>query len=279
MDATPTFVHPTSLVETGAQLGANVRIGPFCHVGPEVELGDNVELMSHVSITGPTKIGAGCTVFPQAVIGGAPQNAAYKGEPTTLIVGRNVTIREGVTMHRGTGNARGETLVGDNCMFLAYSHVAHDCIIGNRVTFANNVMIGGHVTIGDNVIIGGGGAVHQFCTIGNNAFIGGLTGIAHDVIPYGLATGSRAHLSGLNLIGLKRSGMSRTEITTVRRAYRDLFAENGQSVRENAEQLLVDYADSAPVLRIARFVLDEAKRQLTTPLSGADTRRAEGKLE
>lgn len=275
MDATPNFIHPTALVEAGATLGANVRIGPFCHVSADVQLGDGVELMSHVSITGPTTLGAGCTVHPQAALGGAPQNTAYKGEPTRLVIGRNVTIREGVTMHRGTGNARGETTVGDNCMFLAYSHVAHDCIIGNNVTFANNVMIGGHVTIGDQVIVGGGGAIHQFCTIGNNAFIGGLTGIAHDVIPYGLAMGSRAYLSGLNLVGLKRAGMSRDEIATMRRAFRDLFAENGQSVRDNAKQLLVDYPDIEPIQRIARFVLDESKRRLTTPLSGADARRAE----
>lgn len=275
MDATPIFIHPTALVETGAQLGANVRIGPFCHVGPEVALGDDVELMSHVSITGPTELGAGCTVHPHAVLGGPPQNTAYKGEATRLVVGRNVTVREGVTMHRGTGNARGETIVGDHCMFLAYSHVAHDCVIGDHVTFANNVMIGGHVTIGDHVIVGGGGAIHQFCTIGNNAFIGGLTGVAHDVIPYGLVMGSRAYLSGLNLVGLKRSGMDRATITALRCAYRDLFADNGASVRANAERLVGDYPDIEPVRQIARFVLDGAKRNLTTPLSGADARRAE----
>ncbi|QBK30675.1 acyl-ACP--UDP-N-acetylglucosamine O-acyltransferase [Roseitalea porphyridii] len=279
MDAKPTFIHPTALVETGAQLGANVRIGPFCHVGSDVTLGDDVELMSHVSITGPTEIGAGCTVHPQAVLGGAPQNAAYKGEPTRLIVGRNVTIREGVTMHRGTGNARGETVVGDHCMFLAYSHVAHDCIIGDHVTFANNVMIGGHVTIGDRVIVGGGGAIHQFCTIGNNAFIGGLTGVAHDVIPYGLAMGSRAYLSGLNLVGMKRAGMSREQIGRVRQAFNELFADNGLSVRDNARRLASDFADIEPVQQIVHFVLEQAKRQLTTPLSGAGARKAEGRAE
>lgn len=277
MDATPTFIHPTSLVETGARLGANVRIGPFCHVGAEVALGDDVTLMSHVSVTGPTDLGAGCTVHPQAALGGAPQNTAYRGEATRLVVGRNVTVREGVTMHRGTGNARGETVVGDDCMFLAYSHVAHDCVIGDRVTFANNVMIGGHVTIGDHVIVGGGGAIHQFCTIGNNAFIGGLTGVAHDVIPYGLVMGSRAYLSGLNLVGLKRSGMDRATISALRRAYRDLFADNGGSVRANAERLVGDYPDIEPVQQIARFVLDGAKRNLTTPLSGADARSAESR--
>lgn len=279
MDATPTFIHPTALVETGAKLGNNVRIGPFCHVGAEVTLGDDVELLSHVSITGPTELGNGCIVHPQAVLGGAPQNTAYKGEPTKLIIGSRVTIREGVTMHRGTGNSRGETTVGDNCMFLAYSHVAHDCAIGNQVTFANNVMIGGHVTIGDKVIVGGGGAIHQFCTIGNNAFIGGLTGIAHDVIPFGLAMGSRAYLSGLNLVGMKRAGMTRDDIARVRRAYADLFADDGQSVRDRAKRLIDDYEGCEPVQQIARFVLDDAKRQLTTPLSGADARRAEGRAE
>lgn len=279
MDATPTFIHPTALVEAGAKLGANVRIGPFCHVGADVTLGDDVELISHVSIMGPSEIGPQCTIHPQTVLGGAPQNTAYKGEPTRLVVGRNVTIREGVTMHRGTGNARGETVVGDGCMFLAYSHVAHDCIIGNQVTFANNVMIGGHVTIGNRVIVGGGGAIHQHCTIGNNAFIGGLTGVAHDVIPYGLVMGSRAYLSGLNLVGMKRAGMNREQISQVRRAYSELFAENGLSVRQNAERVAAEFADVEPVQQIVHFVLEKAKRQLTTPLSGADARRAEGRAE
>ncbi|WP_306119942.1 MULTISPECIES: acyl-ACP--UDP-N-acetylglucosamine O-acyltransferase [unclassified Roseitalea] len=275
MDATPSFVHPTALVETGAQLGANVRIGPFCHVGPDVVLGDDVELISHVVVTGDTQIGAGTTVYPQAVLGCAPQNTAYRGEPTRLVIGRANIIREGVTMHRGTGNARGETTVGDNCMFLAYSHVAHDCIIGDHVTFANNVMIGGHVTVGERVIVGGGAGIHQFCMIGRNAFIGGLSGVAHDVIPFGMVMGNRAHLCGLNVVGMKRAGLDREAIGTARAAYEALFAENGQSVRDNARTVVERYADSTVAQAMAGFVLDDSKRQLTTPLGGARLRQAE----
>ncbi len=275
MDASPTFIHPTALVETGAQLGVNVRIGPFCHVGPDVVLGDETQLISHVSVTGDTEIGAGATIHPQAVIGGDPQNGAYKGERTRLIVGRNATIREGVTMHRGTGNAAGETRVGDHCMFLAYSHVAHDCIIGDHVTFANNVMIGGHVVIGERVIVGGGAGIHQFCVIGRNAFIGGLAGVAHDVIPFGMVLGNRARLAGLNVVGMKRSGFDRGAIAGARKAYEALFADNGMSMRDNAEALRRDYADNVPVMAMLDFVLEGSRRNLTTPLSGSQA-QAEG---
>lgn len=275
MDATPQMVHPTAFVESGAQLGANVRIGPFCHVGPNVVLGDNVTLISHAVVIGDTRIGEGTTIHPNAVVGGDPQNTAYKGEATQLIVGRNTTIREGVTMHRGTGNSRGQTVIGDNCMFLAYAHVAHDCIIGDNVTFANNAMIGGHVTIHDRVILGGAAGVHQFCVIGEGAFIGGMTGIGHDVIPYAMAIGNRAHLVGLNLVGLKRAGMSRQDIHLLRGAFEVLFAENGRPLRENALALQQQHPDHAAVQKIVAFVLDDAKRQLTTPHSGKKNRRAE----
>lgn len=275
MDASPTLVHPTALVEPGAQLGVNVRIGAFCHVGPNVVLGDNSELVSHVIVTGHTEIGAGAKIYPQAVIGGDPQNAAYKGEVTRLIVGDNVTMREGVTMHRGTGNARGETRVGDHGMFLAYAHVAHDCIIGDHVTFANNVMIGGHVTIGDHVIVGGGAGIHQFCVIGRNAFIGGLAGVTRDVIPFGMVIGNRAFLSGLNVVGMKRSGLDRTQVAAARKAYAALFAENGRSLRDNAAEVLETYADNPPATAMASFVLESSRRHITTPLSGAKTRQTE----
>ncbi len=265
-------IHPTSVVEPGAELGAGVDVGPFCHVGPRVVLGRDVRLISHVVVSGDTTIGAGSVVYPNAVLGTDPQNTAYKGETTTLIIGEQVVIREGVTMHRGTGNARGTTTVGDHCMFLAYSHVAHDCAIGNHVTFANNVMIGGHTTIGDRVIIGGGAGLHQFCTVGHHAFIGGMAAVAHDVIPYGLVMGNRASLDGLNLVGLKRSGMSRDDIQAMRRAFKVLFFGEGETVRDNAETVLVEFADCAPVLDMAAFVLADKKRKLTTPRTGAKQR-------
>ena len=258
-------IHPTALVEAGAELGPGVVIGPFCHIGPHVKLGANVEVMSHCVVTGDTTLGDNVRVFPHAVLGGEPQNVAYKGERTTLTVGRNTVIREGVTMHLGTGNARGETVVGNSCMFLAYSHVAHDCIIGDHVTFANNVMIGGHTQIDDRVIVGGGAAIHQFCHVGHHAFIGGMAGVEHDVIPYGLVMGNRAHLAGLNLVGMKRSGMPREEINALRHGFKKLFADNGLSLRENATQLAEDAAGSAVVRDVALFVLADSKRKFTTP--------------
>ncbi len=270
MTAMPTIIHPAAIVEQGARLGEGVRIGPFCHVGADAEIGDRVELISHVVVAGMTSIGAGTRVFPHASLGCEPQNGAYKGEPTTLRIGRNNTIREGVTMHRGTGNARGETVVGDNCMFLAYAHVAHDCVLGEGVTFANNVMIGGHVTIGDRVIIGGGAGVHQFCTVGHHAFIGGVSAVVNDVIPFGMVQGSRAYLAGLNIVGMKRSGMSRADIHAVRAAYRRLFGEG--TIRANAEAILAENPQCAGVRDIAEFVLADSKRKFITPATARASR-------
>lgn len=269
-------IHPSAYVEEGAELAAGVKIGPFCHVGADVKLHENVELMSHVSVIGHTTVGAGTKIFPQAVIGSDAQNTAYKGEETTLVVGKNVVIREGVTMNRGTGNSRGTTVVGDNCMFLAYSHVAHDSILGNHVTFANNVMIGGHCTIGDRVIIGGGAGVHQFCTVGHHAFIGGISAVVNDVIPYGMVVGSRAFLAGLNLVGMKRSGMERDEINAVRSAYKKLFSESTGTLRENAAALLAEYENSAAVKDMLGFILADSKRKFITPITARKAREHEG---
>lgn len=271
-----TTIHPTAYVEEGAQLGAGVKIGPFAHIGPHVVLGDGVEVMSHAMVMNDTTIGANTRIFPHAVIGGEPQNNAYKGERTTLTVGKNNVIREGVTMNIGTGDALGYTQVGDNCMFLAYSHVAHDCVLGNNVTFANNVMIGGHTTIGDFVIIGGGAGIHQFCTVGHHAFIGGVSAVTNDVIPFGMVVGSRAYLSGLNLVGMKRSGMERSDINALRHAYKDLFADNGKTLRENAVQVKALYPDSKSVKEMADFVLTDSKRKFITPLTSSRAREAHG---
>lgn len=273
---TKTFIHPTAVIESGAELGKRVRIGPFCHVGPHAVIGDDVELISHVVVIGDTTIGSKTRVFPQAVLGGEPQNTAYKGERTTLVIGRNNTIREGVTMHIGTGNSRGETTVGDNCMFLAYSHVAHDCVLGDHVVFSNNVMIGGHTTIGDRVIVGGGAGIHQFCNVGHHAFVGGIAAVVHDVIPYGMVIGNRAYMAGLNLVGMKRSGMTREDINSLRQAYKELFAENGRTLRENARLLKDEYAGNAAIQDIADFILVDSKRKFTTPLTSRRTRLDDG---
>lgn len=272
----PSAIHPTAFIERGAELGSGVKIGPFCHVGPHVRLGDNVELMSHVVVLGDTSIGEGSRVFPQAVLGAEPQNTAHGGSRTKLVIGRGNTIREGVTMHLGTDNARGETTVGDNCMFLAYSHVAHDCTLGNHVTFANNVMIGGHTDVGDRVIIGGGAGVHQFCRIGHHAFIGGLAAVQADVIPFGMIMGNRGYLAGLNLVGMKRSGMAKNEINALRRAFKNLFSGEMGSLRENAGKLITENPGSEAIRDIADFILMDSKRKFMTPTSSLNGRLEAG---
>ncbi|TIX12662.1 MAG: acyl-ACP--UDP-N-acetylglucosamine O-acyltransferase, partial [Mesorhizobium sp.] len=227
-------MHPSSVVEEGAQLGEGVRIGPFCHVGPDAVIGDRVELVGHVSVMGATTIGAATKVYPMAILGAPPQNTKHKGGRTTLVIGENCTIREGVTMHLGTDSSRGETTVGDNGNFLAYAHIAHDCVVGKNATFANGATLGGHCEIGDNVYVGGLTAVHQFVRIGNNAFIGGCSAVVGDVIPYAIAAGNRASLRGLNIVGLKRSGLPRAEIHLLRKAYRTIF-DRSRTVGENIE--------------------------------------------
>jgi UDP-N-acetylglucosamine acyltransferase len=268
--ADPTFIHPLSVVEAGAELGEGVRIGPFCHVGPEVVLGDGVEVISHVSIMGATTVGAGSRIFPQATLGGTPQNVRHQGGRTTLVIGRNCTIRENVTMHRGTDVSRGETTVGDNGNFLAYSHVAHDCIVGNNATFANCATLGGHCEVGDNVNIGGLTAVHQFSRIGDGAFLTACSGIGGDVIPFGVARGAPAVLRGLNMVGMKRAGMPRAEIHAARRAYRMAF-DRSRPIAENLAAAAVELAAFPSAMKIVDFLRSRERRYFVTPaLDGED---------
>jgi UDP-N-acetylglucosamine acyltransferase len=262
-----TSIHPTALVEKGVELGVGVRVGPFCHVQAGAVLGDGVELMSHVMVTDATTLGAGSKVYPHAILGCDPQNGKHKGGPTTLIIGRNCTIREGVTMHRGSDSSRGYTSIGDNCSFLAYAHVAHDCDVGNHVTFANNVMIGGHCVIGDYAILGGGAGVHQFCRVGHHAFVGGLAALVGDLIPFGMAIGVHAHLGGLNIIGMKRSGMPRAEIHNVRHASRMLF-DRSKPLRQRAADVLAAFPDSPAVNDLLAFISVDTKRAYCTPPIG-----------
>ncbi|MGO7423226.1 acyl-ACP--UDP-N-acetylglucosamine O-acyltransferase, partial [Rhizobium ruizarguesonis] len=205
-------IHPMAVVEDGATIGEGVKIGPFCHVGSHVILHANVELLSHAVVTGRTVIGKGTRIFPMAVVGGDPQSVHHGGEETTLTVGANCTIREGVTMNTGTADFGGQTIVGDNNLFLANSHVAHDCRVGNHVIMSNNVMLAGHVVIEDRVILGGGSAVHQFTRVGRHAFVGGLSAVSYDVIPYGMLNGNPGLLSGLNVVGMTRAGVDRAVI-------------------------------------------------------------------
>lgn len=261
---TETFIHPLAVVEAGAQLGVGVRVGPFCHVSADAVLGDRVELVSHVSIMNATTLGEGTKVFPQATLGAPPQNNKHKGGRTTLIIGKNCTIREGVTMHTGTDTSRGETIVGDNGNYLAYAHVAHDCIVGNNITFANGATLGGHVEVGNNVTIGGLTAVHQFVRIGDNAFIGGCSAVVGDVIPFAIAVGNRASLRGLNIVGLRRSGLPREEIHLLRRAYKTIF-DRSHKIAENVETARSEFGSSPIAMKIVDFISSRGKRHYAMP--------------
>ncbi|MBU2531221.1 MAG: acyl-ACP--UDP-N-acetylglucosamine O-acyltransferase [Alphaproteobacteria bacterium] len=260
-------VHPTAIIEDGARIGSGCRIGPYSMIGADVTLEDNCELLSHVVIAGRTAIGAGTRIFPFASIGHQPQDLKYHGEASTLTIGANCIIREGVTLNPGTEGGGMATTIGDNCAFLANSHVGHDCRVGNNVIFSNNVMLAGHCDVGNYVIIGGGAAVIQFARVGAHAFVGGMSGLENDLIPYGMALGNRAHLSGLNIVGLQRRGFSREAIHDLRRAYRLLFAEEG-TLAERVEDVAAEFSEHDVVNEILEFIREGGKRSLCTPRSG-----------
>jgi len=262
-------IHRTAVIEQGATLGEGVKIGPFCVVGPEVVLGEGVELVSHVVVAGTTSIGPRTRIFPFASIGHQPQDLKFHGEPCTLSVGADCIIREGVTMNPGTEGGGSQTAVGDKCAFLANSHVGHDCHVGNNVVFSNNVMLAGHCHVGDFAIIGGGAAVIQFARVGPHAFVGGMSGLENDLIPYGMALGNRAYLSGLNIVGLQRRGFSRTDIHDLRRAYRLLFAAEG-TLMERLDDVAQEFSTHPIVQEIVAFIRQGGKRSLCTPKNGAD---------
>ena len=262
-------IHASAVVEDGAVLGSDVIVGPFCHVGPNVKLGNKVELKSHVVVAGDTEIGDETRIFPFASLGHEPQDLKYKGEATRLVIGERCLIREGVTMNPGTAGDRLETSVGDRCVFLANSHVAHDCVLGNGIILSNNAMLAGHCKVGDGVIIGGGAGVHQFCRIGDLAFIGGLAGIENDVIPFGIALGNRAYLGGLNVIGMKRAGVPRESIHNARRAFKKLFS--GDVPKKDAiAKLSAELRNDAVVAKILKFIDASADRALCTPRSSKE---------
>jgi len=263
------IIHASADVEPGAKLAAGVSIGPYCHVGPEVELAEGVALVSHVSVAGTTTIGARTRIFPFASVGHPPQDLKYRGEPVRLTIGEDCLIREGVTMNPGTAGGSLETAVGARCVFLAHSHVAHDCKLGNDVLLSNNVMLGGHCQIGDFAIFSGGSAAHQFVRIGAHAFVGGLTGVENDVIPYGLAVGNRAALAGLNIVGLKRRGFSREVIHDLRRAYRALFAPEG-TLKERVEDVSAEFSHNEQVQLILDFLREGGDRAICVPRVGRE---------
>lgn len=260
----PTTIHPSAVIAESARIGEGCSIGPFCYVGPDVVIGDNVQLLSHVAIDGATSIGDGCRIFPQASLGYAPQSFSHKGGRTTLTIGKNTTIRESVTIHTGADFSRGATTVGDNCFLMAYSHIAHDCAVGNNVTMANGVALAGHCEIGDHVTIGGLTAVLQFVRVGHHAFLAGMSGISGDVIPYGLAQGNLADLRGLNVVGMRRSGMSKQDIAIARRAYKSVF-DRAHSMAENIARAKSEFADSPLAMEIVDFVSARGKRYFVVP--------------
>lgn len=261
-------IHPTAIVEAGARLGASVRIGPYCTVGAEVELGDEVELISHVVVAGRTSVGARTRVFPFAAVGLQPQDLKYKGEPSRLEIGTDNIIREHATLHPGTAGGGLLTKVGDHCLLMVATHVAHDCRLGDHVVMANNATLGGHVMVGDWAILGGLAAIHQFVRIGKHAIIGGLSGVENDVIPYGSVMGDRARLAGLNIVGLKRRGFDRDTLHDLRRAFRLLFADEG-TMAERLADVSELFSVNEPVMDIVRFIQAESERAICQPRRNA----------
>jgi UDP-N-acetylglucosamine acyltransferase len=255
------MIDPSARIEAGAEIGKDVSIGPYCTVGPHVAVCDGCRLVAHVHLSGHTSIGPRTVIYPFASLGSPPQSVSYRGEPTRLVVGADCDIREGVTMSTGTAGDRGVTTVGDKCFVMVNSHIGHDCEVGNNVVFANNVVLGGHVSIADNVVFGGGVAVRQFVRIGEGAMIVGLSGVRADVIPWGMAHGLLADLVGLNVVGMRRSGIAKADVLTVRRAYEALFFGEGE-FRARLDAVEREFGADARVAKIIAFIR-AGKRPLT----------------
>jgi UDP-N-acetylglucosamine acyltransferase len=263
-----TALHPTAIVADGARLGAGVRIGPFCTVGPEVTLGDGVELISHVAVDGRTRLDEGVKVFPFSTIGLAPQDLKYKGEETETVIGARTQIREHASIHRGTVTGTGITKIGADCLLMANVHVAHDCLLGDGVIVSNNVAFGGHAEIGDRAVIGGNSAMLQFTRVGTGAMVGGLTGVTRDVIPYARVFGTRAELLGLNLIGLKRRGVTSTDLRAINSAFAFLFQGPGVFADRVAEARIT-CAALPQVIEMLDFIATPSKHGILTNVAGA----------
>jgi UDP-N-acetylglucosamine acyltransferase len=256
-------IHPSAIVEPGARIAAGVTVGPFSIIGPEVTLAQGVTVKSHAVVTGWTEIGEGSVIFPFATVGEVPQDLKFKGEHTRLIVGRRTRIREGATLNIGTEGGGGVTRVGDDCLIMTGAHVGHDAQIGNRVILVNQVAIAGHCVLGDDVIVGGLSGVHQWVRIGQGAIIGAVTMVTNDVLPYGLVQGPRGELDGLNLVGLKRRGVDRTEIMALRAAYQMLA--QGEGTFLDRARRLSEESESPLVRQITDFILSDSDRSFLTP--------------
>jgi len=258
------MIHQTAIIDKKAKISKNVEIGPYSVIGPEVEIGENTIIQSHVSIFGNTKIGDGNKIYPFVSIN-EPQDLKYRGETTNLIIGNNNRIREYVTINPGTVSGGGKTIIGNNCLFMISSHIAHDCKVGNNVIIANNVPLGGHAIIEDNVVIGGNSAVQQFTRIGKMAMIGGMTGVLHDVIPYGLSTGNRNSLQGLNLIGLRRAKFDNKDILGLSEVYKVIFSS--KNVIDNISKIESSHLENQLVKDVIDFIIKDKKRSICKPFS------------
>ena len=258
------MIHETAIIDPKAKIASNVKIGPYCIIGPNVEIGEKTIIHSHVNITVRAKIGKRNNIYPFVSINN-PQDLKYNDEPTNLVIGDNNKIREYVTINPGTVTGGGKTVIGNNCLFMISSHIAHDCKVGNNVIIANNVPLGGHAIIEDSVVIGGNSAVQQFTRIGKMAMIGGMTGVMHDVIPYGLSTGNRNSLQGLNLIGLRRAKFKNKDILGLSGAYKNIFATN--NINENINKLSDSFKENSLVKDVINFITKDKKRSICTPFS------------
>ena len=259
------MIHKTAIIDNNAKISESAEIGPYTVIGPNVVIEANVKIHSHVNINGNTIIGKNNQIYPFASIGNDPQDLKYNGEETKLIIGENNKIREYVTINPGTVGGGGITSIGNNCLFMISSHIAHDCKVGDGVIIANNVPLGGHAVIEDNVVIGGNSAVQQFTRIGKMAMIGGMTGVLHDVIPYGLSTGNRNSLQGLNLIGLRRAKFDNKDILGLSEAYKEIFAT--KNINENISNLNGSFKENSLVKNVIDFITKDKKRSICTPFS------------
>ena len=259
------MIHKTAIIDSNAKISKNVIIGPYSVIGSNVEIGENTEIQSHVNIAGNTIIGKNNKIFPFASIGNIPQDLKFQGEETKLEIGNNNKIREYVSINPGTNAGGGLTKVGNNCLFMVSSHIAHDCFVGNNVVLVNNVAIGGHAYLDDNAIIGGNSAVQQYTRIGKSAMIGGMCGVVKDIIPYGIAHGNRSVLQGLNLIGLRRKNIPNKEIITLSDAYKEIF--KNENLTQNLRNLSMEFRKNELVSEVIEFIEKDKKRPICTPFS------------
>ena len=257
------MIHKTAIINPKASISKNVKIGPYSIIGPNVKIGENTEIQSHVSIVGQTIVGNNNKIYPFASIGNDPQDMKYKGEKTKLIIGDNNSIREYSTINPGTIQGGGVTKIGNNNLIMIGAHIAHDCILGDEIVIANNAAIAGHAEIGDNVILGGNCGVHQFTRIGKMAMVGGMTGVSRDIIPYGLSTGNRNILNGINIIGLRRKNIPNKDIISLTEAYKQIF--KSENLTENLKYLENEFKENKLVDEVVEFINKDKKRPICTP--------------